>query len=489
MTAREAVSLIFRYRTGLIICFYIPILLGLLGYFLTPPTYLATAKVLISSFQENSGPSDLEETNNPNTSPLATKQEAINSELEIIASSELADSVIDYFGVRHLFPRANFLRSDGSIDRDGARTAFGASLSADVVKNSNVITLNYESSSPELAREVLNRVLFAYQQAHNAAFTIPVATFLDSQLATMDEKIEGIDSAEADYKAQHQIFDAAQQRQELLQETNELENTAAQLRSHTAELESRITALRQVAATTPVTIQSYSESQQSDAVSHAQSELLDLEVQEKQLETRYNDSSVLLQTIRGQIAAIKSFLSDQSKQFSGSVRTSRNPLYDELQAEIVRAQVQLDPDNAQAAVLDQQINDKMNALASLEQAQIHIDALERARTSTAEALHTYRERQIQAQLQEQLASEQATSIRIIQQATSANHRHKPSLSRYLAISAGLGLLASLIGAAIIFATRNTFIVPETLERRFKIPVIASLPERHDSLGQIAERWQ
>ena len=488
MTAREAVSLLFRHRNTLLFCFYAPIILGLFLYFVGRPTYLATAKVLISSFQESAGQGDLDQTNSQNPTPLATKQEVINSELEIIDSAELADSVIQHFGVQSLFPHSNFLRPDGSVDMDAARNAVGGALSAEVVKNSNVILIHYEASTPEQARDILKWIVIAYQQEHNAAFTVPVATFLDSQLATMDRHIQEIDSDEASYKTAHKIFDAAQQRQELLQAMNDTRNSAAQLRSHADEMRSRIAALQAVLGDTPESVQSYTESEQSDAVTHAQSQLLDLEVQEKQLETRYNDTSIPLQTVRAQISAIQTFLADQNKKFTGSVRTSRNPLYDEIEAEIVRAKVQLEPDEARAAVLDQQIEDMTHQLTDLEQAQIYIDALERARTSTADALHTYRQRQVQAQLQEQLTSQQATSIRVIQDATSANHRYKPRLSHYLLLSAGLGFMVSLVGAAIIFATRNTFIVPESLEQTFKTPVIASLPERQPtSLNQLIGR--
>jgi uncharacterized protein involved in exopolysaccharide biosynthesis len=474
MTAREIISLLFRHRRWLLLCLFFPLLLAGVAYSLATPHYKATARLLLASNHDQASRGSLSSTVSYDNTQT-TKQEVINSELEILTGADLETAAVKKFGTDRLFPGQDFTASDGSVEWDQARHAFDHSLSAKVVKNSDVIDVSYEALSADLAQEVLNWYIAAYQQKHVEVFAVPMAAFLNTELDGLDKHLGDLEKQLADYRVQHALYGNADDRRQMLDRRNTLATAAAQVRSHAVELQARLGELKTTLADTPQTVKSYSESEQSDALTKAQSQLLDLQVQEKQLSERYKDDSVPVQTIRAQISAVERFLKGQSSQFVGRIHMGRNPLYDELLTEIARAQVELGPAQARAAELDDEVAKIDQQLDAMEQAQVHVSQLTRDRDTAAASLKLYRERQQQAQLQEAMDQQRIVNVRQIESATTA--QSGPKLLLYIGVGLALGFLAAAAALAIIFGTGSTHIVPESLERTMKLPVFVSLPHR------------
>ena len=474
MTAREIISLLFRHRRWLLLCLFFPLLLAGVAYSLATPHYKATTRLLLAANHDQASRGSLSSTASYDNTQT-TKQEVINSELEILTGADLETAAVKKFGTDRLFPGQDFTASDGSVEWDSARRAFNRSLSAKVVKNSDVIDVSYEALSADLAQEVLNWYIAAYQQKHVELFAVPMAAFLNTELDGLDKHLGDLEKELADYRVQHSLYGNADDRRQMLDRRNTLATAAAQVRSHAVELQARLGELKASLADTPQTVKTYAESEQSDALTKAQSQLLDLQVQEKQLSERYKDDSVPVQTVRAQISAVDRFLKGQSSQFVGRVRMGRNPLYDELLTEMARAQVELGPAQARAAELDDEVAKIDQQLDAMEQAQVHVSQLTRDRDTAAASLKLYRERQQQAQLQEAMDQQRIVNIRQIESATTA--QSGPKLLLYIGVGLALGFLAAATALAIIFGTGSTHIVPESLERTMKLPVFVSLPHR------------
>lgn len=474
MTAREILALLFRHRRWLAVCLFLPLILAGIAYSIAAPRYTATTRLLLASNHDQGSRASLSATTSSDTQ--ATKQEVINSELEILTGSDLEIAAVKKFGLDQLFPGQNFTGADGSVQWDRARRAFDHSLTAKVIKNSEVIEVSYQALNAAVAQEVLDWYITAYQQKHVEVFAVPMAAFLNQELDGLDTHLGSVEKQIADYRVAHSLYGAAtDDRKQLLDRRSTLATAAAQVRSHAVELQARLVELKAALATTPQTTKTYAESEQSDALTKAQSQLLDLQVQERQLSERYKDDSVPVQTVRSQIATVQKFLSGQQSQFVGRVRTGRNPLYDELLTEVARAQVELGPAQARAAELDDEVAKIDQQLDGMEQAQVQIDKLSRDRDTTASSLKLYRERQQQAQLQEAMDQQRIVNIRQIESATTA--QSGPKLSVYIGVGLALGLFAAAAALALIFGMGSTHLVPESLERAAKLPVFVSLPHR------------
>jgi uncharacterized protein involved in exopolysaccharide biosynthesis len=474
MSAREIISLLFRERIAVVIAFLVPLILALTAYKLATPRYEATAKLLLGAAQ-------FEDTANvsgqANATPYSTKQELLNSELEILNSRDLARATIDDIGLGNLYPALANNAASADTRMTQAVDQFQSTLAVRPVKASNIIEVAFASTDPAQAVTVLRQLIDRYQQKHIEVHSHPISGFLDTQVAGFQHNLRNVEGEIAELKSAKRIVSIDDERKQLLDNRNAMFQTITQLRARSAELDSRIAQLRELLQKTPENIDMYTETEQSDSLERTKSQLLDLQLQEKQLTSRYGDENRQVQSLRSQIGLLQAYIDKAAGQFSGRVRKGRNPLYDEMVAEIARAQAEIKPSLVRADALSQDITRIDDRLKILDGAQRILVGLDRERESLELNVKTYAQRQADAHIMEELDRQKIVSISIIQDPQAGAGPAQPRLFRYvgLGIGGGLALTVALIG--LIFAFRNTYIAPEGVESATNVPVLVSLPAR------------
>jgi uncharacterized protein involved in exopolysaccharide biosynthesis len=474
MSAREIISLLFRERIAVLIALVIPLMLAAGAFVIVAPTYTATTKLLLGTGQKSDNKADVSQQNA--NAPFVTKQEVVNSELEILTSHDLARMTIEDVGLAKLYPG---LAGDGSPEAsiESAVERFSRALVVKPVKNSDIIEVSFDAASPQLAQTVLHKLIERYQQKHIEVYSRPLSGFLDTQVAGFGHNLRTIESEIAELKSAKSVFQITDERRQLLDTRTTMQQTIAQLRSRSAELQNRLEQLQRMLKDTPQTLQLYSETEQSDALERARSQLLDLELQDTQLSARFADGNRNVQNVRAQIDILKNYVKQQEKRFAGRVRTGRNPLYDEITAEITRAEAEITPGQVRADALDQEvehIDDRLRTLADAERILIGLD---RERDSLETSLRVYRQRQADARILEDLDRQKIVSIAVIQEPTGNRRPTKPRPLTYLGAGVGGGVGAVIVLIAVLFAFRNTYIAPEGVESGAGVPVLVSLPAR------------
>jgi uncharacterized protein involved in exopolysaccharide biosynthesis len=467
------VALLFRERMKIAIVFILPVFAAVGLYMTAPRTYEAEAKLLIRIGRETETSSQVGQ--QPTSAPQTT-QEVLNSEMAILSSRDIAIAALKEFGARTLFPRLDVGTDPDLPPSDTALRAFEKALHVAAITNSSVFTVSYEAPNPTLATKVLAHVLQLYQKQHIEAYARPISGFLDAQLADLEQTIEGLEAQAAKFKVASKIYDPAEERHQLLDRRNSLSTAIAQSRSDTARLTTRVTELRELRARTPEEIKMFAESGPSDAIERARSELLALRVQEEQLGSAYTYSSETMLHLRKQIDAVTKFLAAEGTKFSGLVRTGRNPLYDELTAEMVRAEAQIAPEQVRIAALQQEIDRVDEQLNAVEEAARTLDALQRKRDNLQTALSAFRQQQAQASMLEEMDKRRFVNIQIIEDpapVTFDKPAHPTPLIYGVAGLAGGILLAAFV-VVLIFMSHNTYLTPEAVEASVDIPVLASL---------------
>ena len=474
MSAREIISLLFRERIAVLIALVIPVLLAVGGYLAAAPTYTATSKLLLGSTQKSDNKADVGQQNA--NAPFVTKQEVVNSEIEILTSRDLARATIEDVGLGELYPALDDTASP-DIAAERAIERFSRDLTVKPVKNSDIIEVSFDASSPSLAQTVLRQLIERYQQKHIEVYSRSLSGFLDTQVAGFEHNLRLLENEIAELKTAKNVFQLTDERRQLLDSRTTLAQTISQLRSRSAELAGRLEQLRRMLRETPETIQIYSESEQSDALERARSQLLDLELQETQLSARFADGNRNVQNVRAQIEILKDYVKQQEKRFAGRVRVGRNPLYDEIKAEITRAEAEVKPGLLRADALEQDVEGMEERLRTLTDAERILAGLERERDSIEASLRIYRQRQADARILENLDRQKIVSISMIQEPTGNRRPTSPKPMFYLGggVVGGIGLVIMLIG--VLFAFRNTYIAPEGVESSTSIPVLISLPAR------------
>jgi uncharacterized protein involved in exopolysaccharide biosynthesis len=464
LTSREMLSILFRERLKLILVFLV--LCGAViaySYTLTP-YYEATTRLLVKSgreFQTRSDP------NQPTVAvPSVTKQEIVNSEIQILTSRDLIASVVSKIGAERLYP--------GSGSMDAAIRDFTADFKAAPVEQADVIVVTYHNRNHDLAVEALGEVVAFYQQNHAEMFADPRYKFLEQQTRQYQDQLDTVVKKEADIRNAKSLFDVDSQRAKLLDDRAATNSILQQLKSQAIDAHQRIDFLNNRLKTTPALIPAGQAS--ADAIEQAKSRLVDLQVKQQQLRERYVGDVKPLQDTDAEIAKLKDLVT-RSDPLNRKEWSQRNTAYDDMVVALNRAMADAAPLDQQIALRQKQAQQIDERLRDLEDGATAIADQERERRVLEELVHTYRTRYEEARMSEDLDRERVVSVSVIQKPDAplrpAGPRHMPF--------ALAGILIGLVGAAGVLlyrlVFRETLIAVESVERIIGLPVVASVAAR------------
>ncbi|HTZ36893.1 MAG TPA: Wzz/FepE/Etk N-terminal domain-containing protein [Stellaceae bacterium] len=461
LTSREFLSILFRERRKLVAVF-VALAVLVIGYsYLLTPYYEATTRLLVKSgreFQTRSDP------NQPTVAvPSSTKQEIVNSEIQILTSRDLVAAVVAKVGAERLYP--------GSGSADAAIRDFVADFKAAPVEQADVIDVSYRNRNREVAIEALGDAIALYQQKHAEMFADPRYKFLEQQTKQYQEQLDSVVKKEADIRNAKSLFDIEAQRAKLLDDRAATGAILEQLRSQSIDAHQRIDFLTNRLKTTPALIPA-GESQ-ADVVEQAKARLLDLQVKEQQLKERYVGDVKPLQDAEAEIGKLKDFLS-RNDAMNRKEWSQRNGAYDDMVVALNRAMADAAPLDQQIALRQKQAQSIDARLRELQDGATAIGDLERERQVLEELVHTYRTRYEDARMNEDLDRERIVSVSVIQRPDAplrpAGPRHLPFIIA--------GVLIGLVGASgvlvYLLVFRETLITVESVERIIGLPVVASV---------------
>jgi uncharacterized protein involved in exopolysaccharide biosynthesis len=463
LTTRELLSILFRERLKLILVF-VGLCVLVTGYsYLLTPYYEATTRLLVKTgreFQTRSDP------NQPVVAvPSSTKQEIVNSEIQILTSRDLAQAVINRIGTDKLYPGAT---------ADAAARNFQSDLGVAPVEQADVIDISYKNRDHDTAVAALNALVELYQQKHAEMFADPRYKFLDVQTKQYQDQLDAVVKKEADIRSAKSLFDVDAQRAKLLDDRASTTSILEQLRSQSIDAHQRIDFLTNRLKTTPPLIPAGVA--QADVVEQAKARLLDLQVKSQQLHDRYVGDVKPMQDTDAEIARLKQFLAGNDTM-NRKEWSQRNTAYDDMAVALNRAMADAAPLDQQIELREKQAQTVDARLRDLEEGATAIGDLERERRVLEELVHTYRTRYEEARMNEDLDRDRVVSISVIQHPDAPL---RPAGPRHLPFALA-GILIGLVGAVglmlyyLVF--RETLITVESVERLIGLPVVASVEAR------------
>lgn len=473
LTTREVLSILFKEQRKLLGVFLGLALLVIGWSYTLTPYYEASTRLLIKSgreFQVRSDP------NQPVASvPSATKQEIVNSEIQILTSRDLIEAVINKVGAERLYPSAfgwfsflHFGSGDAAV-MEAAVKNFLADMKAAPVELADVIEVTYRNPNHDVAVQALDTLVDLYQKKHAQMFSDPRYKFLEQQTKQYENDLDAITRKVTDIKNSKSLFDVDAQRAKLLDDRASITSILQQLKSQSVDAHQRIEFLQSRLKTTPALVPAGTS--QADVVEQAKARLLDLQVKAQQLRERYVGNVKPLQDTEQEMAAVRQFLGGAG----GKAWTQRNTAYDDMAVALNRALADAAPLDEQIALRTQQENAIDERLRNLEQGAKDLDDAQRERRTLEELVHTYRARYEEARMTEDLDKGNVVSVSIVQKPAAPV---KPAGPRHLPFALA-GVLIGLVGAGgmlvYLLVFRETLITVESVERIIGVPVLASVP--------------
>jgi polysaccharide biosynthesis transport protein len=150
--------ILFRHKWKVILCACVGLVAAAAIFFLLSPVYESEAKLLVRYVVDRSAVDGLDaQIKTPNSQTDAL----VNSEVEILLSSDLARGIAQAIGVDRLMPGAG-----DKATIENATQAIFRGLEVTVAKGTNIISVSFKSGDPTLPMPILQQLVKRYFDKH-----------------------------------------------------------------------------------------------------------------------------------------------------------------------------------------------------------------------------------------------------------------------------------------------------------------------------------
>lgn len=413
-------------------------------------------------------------------------EEELNSEVELLTSSDVLEKVVvgsdlqksnsfltRLFAGRNKSAAAQTVEEQLSVAEAVAKVA--KDLKVAVVKRTDLISVEYQSSDAKLAARVLNNLANSYLEKHVEVHRPPAAVDFFHQEATRYQT--GLADAEARLvdSTKDGAISAQQQKETALQKLAEFEATSRQTQEAIAETQQRIRTLEaQATSTPPRMVTQVKDSDDSVLLSGLRSNLLTLELKRTELLEKFEPTYRSVQEVDAQIAQTRSALEAAEKSKLHDETTDQDPTFAWVRGELAKAKTDLAGFQAKSAATAQAVNAYRETARQLGQKEVEQSDLMRNVKTGEENYMLYLQKEEEARISEALDRRRIINVAIAEPPMVPS---LPSNPRYLTVVMG-SIFALLISVGLAFVAERmdpTFRTPDEVRSFLDIPVFASFP--------------
>lgn len=378
-------------------------------------------------------------------------QNIINSEISILMSRELIDTVIRTVGPERLFPGLTRQLPGHASPMEVASDLFQKNLRVGNIKNSNLIVVTFTHANPYLAAEAVNRMVDAFKEKHLEVFSSNSTAFLDGQQKVFQEKLKESEVGLADFKQKHRVFSLEEQRTALIGQRSALDTSLKAAQSQIAELEQKIALIR-------------SAKWIADAP-ELRSRLAALQQREAEMLSKYLEGSRTVEIVRQEIEEVKAALKKSSQEAR--------------QIELPKAESELFMARTRADTMRRQIEQIEREILSLDARAPALNELKREATQQEQNYQTYARRLEEALIRDDMDRQKMVAISVVEKAIPSTIPKKEKFTRGQLVVGGLfgGIAAGIALAFLLESMGPGMTTPLSAERRLNVPVMVAIPKK------------
>jgi len=338
----DVLALAFKHRWRLLLALLGPPAIAVALIVLLPPVYRAQTSLVVGT-----GPEYLAQGDGSSimTAPTTTKQEFINTEIELLTNPSVVETTIAHVGLANLYPELLSAQQGPQLARDTAARLFQSALRVEPVKLSNAIRVTFDHGNGQTAARTLDQFILNYQALHAKVFAGRRAAGYEERIARDMNELEKLEHSRAETKASFGVYDLSQQRSALIQQRVEAEK---QLRQTVDRADALSTRLAYLAQTRPNVVSEMlsSQTETNPAAMHASEVLVDLRQKEAALTAAYDPSNPLVKRLRQQTEAVQKQLADMHATTT-RISMTPSPITTAMDQDMVTSQAELAPLKAQ----------------------------------------------------------------------------------------------------------------------------------------------
>jgi uncharacterized protein involved in exopolysaccharide biosynthesis len=488
---RDVFHIIFKRKLQILLFFSFIVCMAAAVTLLMKPVYEASAQILVklgreSVFMPTAG----------NVTPILNinREDQVNSEIEIIKSRSLAEQVVTAIGPTVLYKNlaeqksgisgliASFNHHERTPDEikatdfESAVAGFMKSLDVTGVKKSNVIQVSFKHQDSQMAALVVNDLANMYLDHHLAVYKTPQnVKFFQEQTDLLKNKLEQSEENLKALRKQHNITSLDEQRTLLLGQSSELNTGLNQTISLEVETEKRILQLRKQLASVPQTAQGEETDQNPYLINTLEARLVELQLKEKDLLTKYTDQSRLVQNVKEEIRVVMQKLEEQETKRYGRRTSGVNPTYQRLKEELLSNEAELEALKAKKIAQKKHLDELQDKLESLNQVELELKQLEQQVEVDQGNYRLYLSKVEESRISDAMDSEKIASVSLIGPARAPREPVSPKFLLNLLVGIILGMFGSLSLALFREYLDDRIEKIEDVEKELQLPVLASIP--------------
>ena len=487
-TFRDVLAIAFRHRRLMIVSFSAVLLGAVLAAILQPSRYAAEMKILVK--RERVDPIVSSEAAALPQFALGVTEEELNSEVELLKSKDLLEKVVL---ARHLEhgPSSFWSKALAAVGGDNheARTSgrdlqvpravnmLERKLSVAVMKKTNLIAVNYESSNPESSAQVLNTLADLYLQKHLDVHRPPGAfDFFHQQTERYHKGLADAEEKLVDFARGAEVISPHLEKEVALQKAAEFDAMQRQTQAAAADIHQRIRVLREEASFTPSRMVTQVRNLDDGGfLSQLRANLLNLQLKRTQLLEKFEPDYRPVRELETEIVQTQTALAEATKSQLHEETTDRDPTSLMISSELAKAKADAAGLQARAEATARAVNIYRENARMLQSKEMVQSDLLRTVKSNEENYLLYLRKEEEARISDALDRRRIINVAIAEPATVPplpSNRRSPIVLVGL-LFAAVSSLALACGAEYLDPTFRT---ADEVTAFLSIPVLASLPQ-------------
>jgi uncharacterized protein involved in exopolysaccharide biosynthesis len=480
-TLRDVLAPLFR-RRRLVAASFCGILLGaIVAAFILSHMYEARMEILVD--RERMDPAVTAEQFSQTAPAAATvTEEEINSEVQLLQSSDLLEKVVIANGLQNIEKRS-FLsmlmpKQDENYYVSKAAVRLGKKLYIEAMTKTNLIEVTYKSTDPKLAFGVMNALSNLYLEKHVSVHR-PTGSFdlFSIEVEKYRQALQDSETRLANFGRDEGVAAPDVVRGDLGQQVANSIASFHQAQQATAADEQRIRDEEAQLKTTPARSATTQASNAADVLLQGlQASLLASQLKRTQLAMKYDESYPLVLEADQEIAQTKAMITEAQKTQYVNQTTDRDPTYEFLREDVSKTQADLAAQKATAAALGNSIQSLKLQMVDLDQKAVKQTGLIRDAKANEANYLLYLSKREQERTSDFLDQKRIANVAI---AVPPSMPELPAYSPFLIMLIGLVLAVGVsVGAAFVAEYLDpSFRTPAEVMDILKMPVLASMPKK------------
>jgi uncharacterized protein involved in exopolysaccharide biosynthesis len=469
---RESILTFFRRKFTFLLVFGAVCLAGA-GYLLIKtPMYLSSA-ALVLRFDQQTVP-DIDRTRNPQQ-PLGSneRREIIYSDADILRSPDLARRAIGSVGLARVYPK---IAADGHGEQrqmDEALKAFTGDMLIDVGLQSDVITLSFLNSDPDVAHAVVQSMLDHFFSQEAVIYANPQLQFSQDEANRAQEKLTLAQRALSQFREANKISDLSAQVGQLLQQRTDVESRLATANGVVQEAQQKEAAYKELLSAVPPLLTTSAAGETYRGVDDVDGQLATLQAKRNQMAATYRPGSPVFQSIDASIASLQSAARRSSADARSRSSTQPNLVYENIRTDLMRASAEALGAVKPAQLLATQLDQINQRLAELDAKHTQNDDLQRAVRIQDD---TYRTLAIRAEESRVEANRNAEKISAAAVIAAPSMPQEPARPRRKLIALGTILAGIILACGAVLgaeAMDDRLRSPHDVAQILRLPVLAT----------------